>query len=360
VLGVPVVLRPSWFLIAGVVTVLYAPTVRHELPGVGGAAVPVAFGFAVLLLLSVLVHELAHAAAAWAVGNPAEVVVLDLWGGHTAFAQETAGAWRSTTVAVAGPLSNGVLAVIAGQSAAWATGVPRLLLLVTAVANTFVAVFNALPGLPLDGGRVLEAVVWSVSRDRNTGSLAAGWSGRLVAGGLVAWTLADHLTGRLTGWHLGLAGTVWLLLVAVVMWQGATQAIKTARWRRLAPGVSARGLLRPAVAVPSTATVAAAGTAASGAGGGDVVVLDIYGRPAAIVDNRAAANVPEQRLGEVRASAVANPLPAGAVIDLELVGERLIETMESAPHSRYVVLDSSGQVAGILAWEDVAAAVGVG
>jgi len=198
-------------------------------------------------------------------------------------------------------------------------------------------------------------VVWSVSRDRNAGSLAAGWSGRLVAVGLVAWTLAGRLTGR----HLGAAGTVWLLLVAVVMWQGATQAIKTARWRRLAPGVSARGLLRPAVAVPSTATVAAA-NAASEPGAGEVVVLDIYGRPAAIVDHRAAASVPERRTGEVRASAVANPLPAGAVIDLELVGERLIEIMESAPHSHYVVLDSSGRVAGILAWADVAAAVGVG
>src|SRR6185437_7337355 len=105
--------------------------------------------------------------------------------------------------------------------------------------------------------------------------------------------------------------------------------------------------------------LAAADSAASGAGGGDVVVLDIYGRPAAIIDQQAAASVPRQRVELVPASAVANPVPAEAVIGLDLVGERLIETLESAPHARYVVLDDAGRVAGILAWEDVAAAVGV-
>jgi Zn-dependent protease len=357
VLGVPVLLKPSWFIVAGAVTLLFAPTVRREVPEVGTAALPVAFGFAVLLLGSVLLHELAHAAAAWAVGNPAEVVVLDLWGGHTAFAQEATSPWRSTVVALAGPASNAVLVVLAGLAAPWTDGVLWLLLVATATANGFVAVFNALPGLPLDGGRVLEAVVWSITGDRNTGTLAAGWCGRVVAVGLVAWALL--LSDKLFGWHLGIAGITWLLLVAVVLWQGATQAIRVAKWRRLAPGVSARGLLRPAVAVSSTATLAAADTAASGAGAHDVVVLDIYGRPAAIIDQQAAASVPRQRIGIVPASAVANPVPAEAVIGLDLVGERLIETLESAPHPRYVVLDASGRVAGILAWEDVAAAVGV-
>jgi Zn-dependent protease len=304
----------------------------------------------------VLVHELAHAAAAWAVGNPAEVVVLDLWGGHTAFAQEATTPWRSTVVALAGPASNGVLVVLAGLAAPWTDGVLRLLLVATATANGFVAVFNALPGLPLDGGRVLEAVVWSISGDRNTGTLAAGWCGRVVAVGLVGWAL---LGNSLLGWRLGLAEITWLLLVAVVLWQGATQAIRIAKWRRLAPAVSARGLLRPAVAVSSDATLAAADSAASGAGAGDVVVLDLYGRPAAIIDQQAAASVPRQRVELVPASAVANPVPAEAVIGLDLVGERLIETLENAPHARYVVLDDAGRVAGILAWEDVAAAVGV-
>jgi Zn-dependent protease len=356
VLGVPVVLKPSWFIVAAAVTLVFAPTVRREVPEVGTAALPVAFGFAVLLLGSVLVHELAHAAAAWAVGNPAEVVVLDLWGGHTAFAQEATSPWRSTVVALAGPASNGVLLALAGIAAPWTEGIPRVLLVATATANGFVAVFNALPGLPLDGGRVLEAAVWSISGDRNTGTLAAGWCGRVVAVGLVTFI---PLSGPLIGWRLGMTGIIWLLLVAVVLWQGATQAIRMAKWRRLAPAVSARGLLRPAVAVSSTATLAAADSAASGAGADDVVVLDIYGRPAAIIDRKAAASVPRQRVGIVPASAVANPVPAEAVIGLDLVGERLIETMESAPHPWYVVLDASGRVAGILAWQDVAAAVGV-
>lgn len=353
VLGVPVILKPSWFVIAAAVTVAFAPSVRNRIPGIGGGAYGVSFCIAVLLLLSVLMHELAHAAAAHAAGSPASAVVLDVWGGHTSFAEETAGPWRSGAVAAVGPLSNGLIAALAWVGLPSASGgVARLLALATVQTNILVAVFNALPGLPLDGGRVLEAVVWRLARNRQTGSIAAGWCGRGVAVGLVCWAV-----GVLPLRRPGVVGAGWLILVAVLLWQGATHAIRLARWRRRAPTVSARGLLRPAVPVPSDATVAAATDAASQAGASDVVVLDIYGRPAAIVDAGEAAGVPVERVGQVPAGSVAHVLPTGAVVTLDLAGERLIETLEGAPSARYVVVDDAGRVVGILAWDDVAAAV---
>jgi len=351
VLGAPVILKPSWFLIAAAVTVAFAPSVSDRVPGIGGGAFGVSFCVAVMLLLSVLVHELAHAVAAYAVGTPADAVVLDLWGGHTSFTEETASPWRSTVVAVVGPLANGLIAGLAGLVSADG-GVARVLVLATVSTNIFVAVFNALPGLPLDGGRVFEALVWRVSGDRTKGSIAAGWSGRAVAVGLAGWALGVVPLPR-----PGAVAAVWLVLVAVLLWQGATQAVRVARWRRRAPGVSARGLLRPAVPVASNATLAAATEAATRAGASEVVVLDVYGRPAAIVDSGEAAGVPAERVGQVQAGAVAHVVPAGAVVRLDLAGERLIETLEGAPASRYVVVDEAGTVVGTLAWDDVAAAV---
>ena len=88
VLGAPVVLQPSWFLVAGVVTLLFQPRVAEALPGIGSGAFAVAFAYALLLLLSVFLHELAHAVAARAVGTPPTHIALDVWGGHTALAQE--------------------------------------------------------------------------------------------------------------------------------------------------------------------------------------------------------------------------------------------------------------------------------
>jgi Zn-dependent protease len=356
--GAPVLLKPSWFAIALVVTLVFAPNVRQEVPGIGMGAFGVAFCFAFLLLVSVLVHELAHAAMAQVVDTPADAVVLDVWGGHTSFSVETKGPGRSFAIAVVGPASNAVIAALAfALLPALEPGtVARLLAVATVQANLFVAVFNALPGLPLDGGRVLESLVWKVGRDRETGTLVAGWTGRLVAlaVGYVVLGLPPF-----QGRRLGLTGVVWLLLVAVLLWQGATQAIKMAHWRRRAPLVSARDLLRLAVPVPSTATLEAAATAAAAAGAGDVVVLDVYGRPAALVDPQEAASVPPDRAGLVRAGDVARVLPAGSVIEVSLHGEHLIEVLEQAPHAQYVVVDDQQQVVGVLAWDDVAAAVGV-
>jgi Zn-dependent protease len=359
VAGVPVYLRPSWFFIALVVTVLFAPNVQARVPELnGGIAYVIAVFFAVLLLLSVFVHELAHAAAARATGTPATHIVLDLWGGHTAFENESTGPWRSIVVAAVGPLSNAALAVAAGYavSATDVDGVPNLLLQATALSNAIVAVFNALPGLPLDGGRVLEGLVWRLTGDRNTGMLAAGWCGRIVAVGVALWVVYPWVTG---GPPRSLVTVTWMLIVAALLWQGAGQAIALARWRRRSVLARARDLLRPAVAVPSTATVASARTAATDANAAAAVVLDVYGRPAGIVDQAAVATVPPERAADVAASAVSQTLTNGAVVDAELEGEALLARMQANPAPRYVVVDGGG-VVGILEWQDVARFVGNG
>jgi hypothetical protein len=212
-----------------------------------------------------------------------------------------------------------------------------------------VAGFNALPGLPLDGGRVLEALVWWGTGDRHHGTLVAGWSGRLVAAGLVIWTLLGVIGGRQT-----LTSGLWLFLIAGLLWQGAGQAIAAAHWFRRADRAQIDDLLQPAVAVPSTATVATALLAASEVGARAVVVLDVYGRPASIVDERSAADVPAARADQVGAAAVAHPLPEGAVLEVGLGGDALIQRLQANPAERYAVTDRHERVVGVLDWEDVA------
>ncbi len=349
--SVPVYLRPSWFLIAALITLLFGPGIRDSGTVAAGLEYPIAFGFAIMLLLSVFVHELAHAGAAAATGSPATHIVLDLWGGHTALGEESTGPWRSIVVAVVGPLSNALLAlaaqvaVLIGQP----HGVTRLLLTALTTSNLVVAGFNALPGLPLDGGRVLAAVVWAGTGDRHRGTLVAGWSGRLVAAGLVAYTLF----GVISGGHTLTAG-LWLLLIAGLLWQGAGQAISAAHWFLRADRAQIDELLQPAVAVPSTATVATALLAASEVGARAVVVLDVYGRPAAIVDERSMGGVPAARADQVGAAAVAHPLPEGAVLETGLAGDALIQRLQANPAARYAVLDPHERVIGVLDWDDVA------
>ena len=123
-----------------------------------------------------LVHELAHAFTARAVGLPVEQVVADLWGGHTQFTQEAPDPGRSALVAVVGPLSNAVLAGAGYVVLGFVHGdVSGLLLGAGIYTNLFVAAFNLAPGLPLDGGRLVESAAWAVTRRR-----WAGGGGRMV------------------------------------------------------------------------------------------------------------------------------------------------------------------------------------
>ena len=355
VASVPVYLRLSWFVIVAAVTLFYAPAVRDSVVVEPGVEYLIAFGFALLLLASVFVHELAHAAAAAATGTPATHIVLDLWGGHTSFSAESTGPGRSIGVSAVGPLSNAAIAGVAALAMTGTdpAGVPRLLLAATATVNVLVAAFNALPGLPLDGGRVLEAVVWWLTGDRHRGTLVAGWTGRALALGVAGWGVLSIVAG-----HHGSVGGLWLVVLAVPLWLGAGQAIAAALWYRQAERAETGRLMHPAGAVASTATVATALLSVAEAGARAVVVLDVYGRPASVVDERAAAGVPAARADLVTAAAVAQALPEGAIIDARLTGDDLIQRLQSRPAARYAVLGPDERVVGVLDWEDVARFVG--
>ena len=159
--GAPVRLSWSWLLIAAVITLAFGPQIQRALPSLGGGAYAVALGYAVLLALSVLAHEAAHALTGRAFGQRTEEIALTLWGGHTQFRSPSARPLDTVLTAMAGPAANLVLAGLAHLAARAVPGpsVPALLLEVTVWANLLLAAFNALPGTPLDGGRMVESYV---------------------------------------------------------------------------------------------------------------------------------------------------------------------------------------------------------
>src|SRR5699024_6941088 len=103
-----------------------------------------------------------------------------------------------------------------------------VLLLLTyafAWANTFVAVFNLVPGLPLDGGFLLEALVWKVSGSRHLGTMVAGWAGRVLVVLVVIYALFPVLQGE----RISLTRVLWALVIGGFLWQGASQAVRIGR-----------------------------------------------------------------------------------------------------------------------------------
>lgn len=340
-----------------VIALLFAPSVQVRAPQLGtGSTYVVAAVFAALLMLSILVHEIAHGLVARARGLHVQEYALTLIGGHTAFGGRTT-PLTSGLVAVVGPVANLVLAVlfVLGARLAEPFSVVDLVLYAAAYANGFVGLFNLVPGLPLDGGQVLESVVWKITGDRRRGTVVAGWCGRVVAVAFVAWVL---LLPLLRGGRPDLFGVVWAAVVGAFLWSGAGQAIRSATASRAVDSLEVGSVGVRAVGVPASAVLAQADAARGQTGADAVVLLSPDSRPAAYVDPQAANAVATTDRAHVPLTAVAVTLPAGAVVDAALRGADLVRAVAATSRfSPVMVAVHEGQVVALLRSADVAAAL---
>jgi len=356
--GIPVYISPYWFAVAAVLVILYSAP--GTLPGsVSGpvARYLVAATFVVLLYASVLVHELSHSIVARAFRLPVRRILLYAIGGFSEIETEPPTPLQEFLVSAAGPamslalagIGYGVIELLQPQ------GIPRIVLDRLVLANLVVAVFNMLPGLPLDGGRVLRAGLWKVTGQPGQATVMAAWAGRILAILLVAVPLASPTSGSLSvsdGYGL------WLVVVAVFMWMSAGQALRAARIREKLPALQARTLARRAIPIPSTLPLAEAIRRADLAQARALVVVDHDAKPIAIVNEGAVIATPEQRRPWVDAGSLARTLDPGMILSADLSGMDLIDAVRKAPASEYLLVEPSGQVYGVLAASDLDLAFG--
>lgn len=354
--GAPVILSPSWFLIAAFVVFTFAPNVSDYLPELSsGQRYLVAATYAVLLLVSVLVHELAHAVLARAYGLPVTQIVADLWGGHTQFAAEATRPTASAVISVGGPAANLVLAGVGLVVRESPDGVVALLGNALFLANLLLAVFNLLPGLPLDGGRVVESLFWGLSRERSTGTVVAGWLGRGVA---IAVLLLGFVLPLLRNGDPDPTLVIWSALISGLLWSGASQALRWGGMRRRATRLDARTLARPAVPVHATWTTREVSELAAEQRVADVVVLDEQGIPVGLVAAEAVNHMVETGRPDVQIQSLMHALPTYAVLPANTTGEALLQLLAQMPAAAtYALVDEQGRV-GLVAGRDLVAAMG--
>ena len=344
--GAPVVVEPSTLVGALVLAAVFYPSQA----GLGSAALLVAAGFVAFLFASVLCHELAHGLAGKALGHQPRAFTLTLWGGHTTFETDMRAPGRSALVALAGPVVNLLLGAAFFSVWTVATGPVTAWMLVSAAwINLVLGVFNLVPGLPLDGGRVLEAVVWKVTGQRTTGTVVAAWIGRVVAAGVVVAVL---VLPYLRGSRPTVVGVAWAVIIAWTLWSGATEALRYVRHTAVLSTLTPVTVGHKAVGVVADTTLAQADLAVRSTGAELVVVLGDHGRPAALVDPRAVATVPSEVYALTPVSAVTVPLPGGAVVDAGTDGAELVAAFGRAGSS-VLVVTSGGRVVGVVTTEDV-------
>jgi len=351
--GVPVYLAPSWVFIALIITISYAELVQSRVDDISQAgAYAVSFGFAVLLALSLLAHELGHTAVSLAFGMPVRRVVIFLLGGVSEIEKEPERPAEEYLVAIAGPLVSLLLAGLGAVllPAADRGSVARVVLGLLVWSNLLVAAFNLLPGLPLDGGRLLRAGVWRYSQSRLTGTRAAAWGGRVVAGLVL---LGAGLTVE-PGGGLGVGNLILAFLLAMFIWVGASQSLAAATVTSRLPRLRIGDLVRPALEVPPDLPIAEALRRAWETRLRALVVVDGTGRPRAIVSEAHVMAVPENRRPWTPVADVARPLEPGLTLPDMLAGEALLDAFRQAPASEYLVVGRDGHTVGVLSAIDVA------
>jgi Zn-dependent protease len=239
--GIEVRVDSSWVVIALLIT--YSLYLRFSLvyPSLStGGAVGIAILAAVLFFGSVLTHELAHALVSQARRIPVQDITLFLFGGATRARVESRGPNDEFLIAVVGPLTSGLLAVlfwvvdVAGRGALSRplTGMFGYL----AWVNLLLAGFNLVPGFPLDGGRLLRSAIWKATGSFGRATRIASLAGQAVGWLLVAGGVAMLLAGNL-------AGGIWLAFIGWFLVQAARASYQELQVRHMLRGVQAQDVM---------------------------------------------------------------------------------------------------------------------
>lgn len=217
VFGLDIRIDISWLIIFSLVALSMFGSFARGFPDLSsGAAWAAALGTTLIFFVCLLLHEISHSVVARHQGVDVAGITLFMFGGVSQIRQEPRRPSDEFVIAVVGPVTSALLGVfflalrnvfrpdsVTFDASGWLGRI-----------NLALAVFNLLPGLPLDGGRMLRAAVWGATRDLRRATRIASFTGSVIAFGLVGWGILEVLWNRrfIDGLWLGLIG--WFLLVA--------------------------------------------------------------------------------------------------------------------------------------------------
>ncbi|HET6967081.1 MAG TPA: site-2 protease family protein [Ornithinibacter sp.] len=341
VAGVPVYLDRTWLLLAAFIAWTGWQAGRDLGPG---TAVAYAVWLVVGILVAVLGHEVAHAVAGRLLGFRVHRIVATLWGGHTAYDGTGSTPGRAALVAVSGPAANVALAALGALAMALLPWPYSEFAWSFVVLNGLLAAFNLLPGLPLDGGQLVESLVWGVTGRRDRGLLVAGWCGRVLAVLLVLGFVALPLAQGTQD----VVSIVLALVMAWILWAGATAAVRRAPLERLLRQVRPEDVLEPVAVVPALTPVGELVGLAS-----RVVALDERGLPTLLLPTPS-ENTPDiaTLAPTTRLASLVVRLPDECVVELApgADAEPLLRAMATTGWG-VVVVTSAGAVRGLVTSE---------
>ncbi|MFP4297015.1 MAG: site-2 protease family protein [Spirulinaceae cyanobacterium] len=345
--GIPFYINPSWFLVLGLVTLSFGGSIAATFPALG-MGLPWLLGFisALLLFASVLAHELGHSFVAITQGIDVKSITLFIFGGLAMLDKESETPEQSLLVAIAGPA---VSLLLFGLFTALGLSLPlagpmAAIVGLLAQINLVLALFNLIPGLPLDGGNILKSIVWKVTGNPNTGLLFASRAGQVLG-----WVgIAIGLLGVL---GITQIGSFWTLLIGFFVLQNAGRYAQTARVQDKLDHYTAADAINPNNPVVSedlTIREFVNNYVIGQDARNEFIVTNTEGQLLGVIDVNDLKTVATSLWTERSISDLIKPIQADMEINANLSLLKVVKMLEAKPEQKLLVTSENGVVLGFL------------
>lgn len=348
IMGIPIRVHFSWLIIFGLITwslsTYYFPQSAPELPAsshwVKGALA------ALLLFASVTFHELSHSYVAMRYKIPIESITLFIFGGVAQIKGEPPHPGAEFRIAVAGPLSSFFLAVVFYFLAASSAGGVKALFAYLAQINFIIAVFNLIPGFPMDGGRVLRSIIWKKKKDFFYATQRASGIGQKIALFFIFFGVFSIFAG--------MPGGIWLMLIGWFLLTAAQASYQQAGLQQILSGVQVNKLMTKDIVTlsPSMSLSEAVDGFFLKYGYGGFPVVD-NGRLSGILTLKEVKNISREDWGRVKVSEILLPHDKKWEISPEEYVLKALELMIKEDKGRIIVMDK-GSMVGLITRNGIA------
>ncbi len=345
--GIPFFVNPSWFLVLGLVALTYGDDLARAFPSLL-PGVPLVLGLVTGLLVfaSVIAHELGHSWVAIKQGIQVKSIALFLFGGVASLEKEPETPGNAFWVSIAGPavsfLLFGLLTIFNGFVVLPAP--LTAIISVLALVNLSLGLFNLIPGLPLDGGNILKALVWKITGNPYQGVKFASWGGQAfgylaIASGVVPLLL------------FGSFDSLWNILIGWFLVQNASQAAQFARVQSRLTGL----VVADAVSVDSPIVSAEASLrdfvdlrTLSPGNWLKFMVTDASGRLVGEITVDALQGIPGDLWSSKTVGELMQPIEQAALIESDHTLLQAIEQLEKYKLPALTVIQANGSLVGLL------------
>lgn len=345
--GIPFYVNPSWFLVLGLVTWSYGQGLAAQFPNLPGES-PLLLGLVTALLLfsSVLAHELGHSFVAIKQGIKVDSITLFIFGGLASLEKESDSPASAFWVAIAGPAVSLILATLLTVFgfATHITGPLAAIVAVLAAINLSLGLFNLIPGLPLDGGNILKAIVWKVTGNQYKGVKIAS-----VVGQAFGWVAIA--SGLLPLVLYGSFDNIWNLLIGSFLLQNAGRSAQFARVQERLTGLTVGDAVTPNSPIISEAITLREFVdqrTLTGSNWQKFLVTDESGHLVGELALDALKDVRSDRWAHTAVREIMQPIEPSTIIIADRPLLQAIEQLESKHVATLSVTDSEGVLVGLL------------